>query len=122
MVRRIDPAIPRGKPERRGSRGHGGFFYDRILQPLLLKEVYKDKDRQEAVVRESGMQWTLIRPGALKNGPGNGKYRVLTDLNGITIGSIARADVAGRAADPSASALTYWLYSRKWWTRQGLNL
>jgi uncharacterized protein YbjT (DUF2867 family) len=76
------------------SRGHGGFFYDRILQPLLLKEVYKDKDRQEAVVRESGMQWTLIRPGALKNGPGNGKYRVLTDLNGITIGSIARADVA----------------------------
>ena len=31
------------------SRGHGGFVYDRIIQPLLLKEIYKDKDRQEAV-------------------------------------------------------------------------
>src|ERR1035437_2331268 len=25
------------------SKGHGGFFYDRIIQPLLLKEIYKDK-------------------------------------------------------------------------------
>jgi putative NADH-flavin reductase len=76
------------------SRGHGGFFYDSIFQPLLLKEVYKDKDRQETAVRESGLQWTLIRPGILKNGPPTGKFRALTDLTGITIGNITRADVA----------------------------
>jgi uncharacterized protein YbjT (DUF2867 family) len=76
------------------SRGHGGFFYDRIFQPLLLNEVYKDKDRQEAVVRESGLEWTLVRPGMLKNGRPTGKFRELTNLSGITLGSIHRADVA----------------------------
>jgi uncharacterized protein YbjT (DUF2867 family) len=76
------------------SRGHGGFFYDHILNPLLLKEVYKDKDRQEAVVRESRLNWTLVRPGVLKNGPPTGAFRALTDLTRITLGGITRADVA----------------------------
>lgn len=31
------------------SRGHGGFLYDRLILPLLLRNVYEDKDRQEAV-------------------------------------------------------------------------
>jgi putative NADH-flavin reductase len=76
------------------SRGHGGFFYDRIFQPLLLKEVYKDKDRQEAVVHESALDWTLVRPGVLSNGAAGSKFRALTDLTGITLGTIPRADVA----------------------------
>jgi len=28
------------------SRGHGGGIYDRIVQPMLLKSIYADKDRQ----------------------------------------------------------------------------
>jgi putative NADH-flavin reductase len=76
------------------SRGHGGFFYDRIFQPLMLTEVYKDKDRQEAAVRASGLDWTLIRPGMLTNGTRGGKFRELTDLSGVTVGKISRADVA----------------------------
>ena len=35
------------------SRGHGGFLYDAILFPLLLKRVYDDKDVQEHIVRRS---------------------------------------------------------------------
>jgi uncharacterized protein YbjT (DUF2867 family) len=35
------------------SKGHGGFVYDRIIQPFILNEVYKDKTRQETVVRNS---------------------------------------------------------------------
>lgn len=31
------------------SRGHGGFLFDRVIFPLLLKKVYADKDRQEAM-------------------------------------------------------------------------
>ncbi|HEY8942600.1 MAG TPA: NAD(P)H-binding protein, partial [Polyangiaceae bacterium] len=34
------------------SRGHGGFLFDRLIFPLLLKKVYADKDRQEAIVRD----------------------------------------------------------------------
>ena len=76
------------------SRGHGGFFYDRILQPLFMKTVYEDKDRQEAMLRGSDVDWTIVRPGTLTNGPATGLARALTDLSGVTAGKVSRADVA----------------------------
>lgn len=76
------------------SRGHGGFFYDKLLQPLLLKEIYNDKDREEAIIKASNADWMIVRPGMLTNGVRTGQYRVLTDMNGVTAGKISRADVA----------------------------
>jgi putative NADH-flavin reductase len=76
------------------SKGHGGFLYDRIFRPLLLKTIYEDKDRQEALIKASATDWTIVRPGFLTNGPLTGKYRVLTDVSGVTAGKISRADVA----------------------------
>ncbi|CAL1239691.1 NAD(P)-dependent oxidoreductase [Candidatus Methylocalor cossyra] len=76
------------------SKGHGGFLYDRIAQPLLLRTIYQDKDRQEALIKASGLDWVIVRPGFLTNGPLTGRYRVLTDLTGVTAGRISRADVA----------------------------
>ncbi len=76
------------------SRGHGGFLYDKIFTPLFLKTTYEDKDRQETIVRESGLDWVIVRPGFLTNGPRTGKYRVLTNLDGVKSGKISRADVA----------------------------
>ena len=76
------------------SAGHGGLLYDRIFKPLLLKTIYEDKDRQEALIKASDTDWTIVRPGFLTNGPRTGKYRVLTDLAGVTAGRISRADVA----------------------------
>jgi putative NADH-flavin reductase len=76
------------------SKGHGGFLYDRIINPLLLRTIYQDKDRQEALIRASGTDWTIVRPGFLTNGPLTGNYRALTDLRGATAGKISRADVA----------------------------
>ena len=77
------------------SRGHGGFVYDRVILPLLLGRIYADKDRQEAVVRASGLDWTLIRPAFLKSGQGRGRWREITDWNGAgRLTSIDRTDVA----------------------------
>jgi putative NADH-flavin reductase len=76
------------------SKNHGGFFYDRIINPLLLKTIYADKDREESVVKASDVEWVIIRPGFLTNGPLTGQYRVLTDLAGMTAGKISRKDVA----------------------------
>lgn len=78
------------------SKGHGPWWYDWLVQPLLLRGVYVDKTRQEAVVRQSGLDWTLVRPGALTSGPAKGRaaVRVFTDLNGVHAGFISRADVA----------------------------
>lgn len=76
------------------SRGHGGFLYDRIFQPLLLGTIYADKDREEALIKASAANWLIVRPGFLTNGPRTGAYRVITDLTGVTAGKISRADVA----------------------------
>jgi putative NADH-flavin reductase len=76
------------------SRGHGGFFYDKIILPILLKRIYEDKDKQEEIIRKSDRDWTIVRPGFLTNGSPKGHCRVLTDLTGVTVGRISRADVA----------------------------
>ncbi len=76
------------------SQGHGGFFYDKIFNPLLLKTIYEDKDRQEELVRQSSLQWVVVRPGFLTNGPLTQTYQALTEQAGVTAGKISRADVA----------------------------
>lgn len=76
------------------SAGHGGFLFDKLIFPLLLRNVYADKNRQEAVVRESGLDWTIIRPTVLNKKAGRGNVRALTDLSGLHGGTIAREDVA----------------------------
>jgi putative NADH-flavin reductase len=76
------------------SRGHGGFLYDTLAFPLLLKRVYDDKDVQEWIIKSSGLDWTIARPGLLTNSPATGQYRVLTAPNDWRFGTISRADVA----------------------------
>jgi putative NADH-flavin reductase len=77
------------------SRGHGGLVYDALLFPLILKRVYDDKDIEEQMIKASGLDWTIARPGILTSGPATGSYQVLTDPATWRGGSIARADVAG---------------------------
>lgn len=76
------------------SRGHGGFFFDRLFLPLMLRKVYEDKDRQEDAIRSSGLDWTIVRPTVLNDKPARGRIRALTDLSGMHGGTITRADVA----------------------------
>ncbi|WP_334538539.1 NAD(P)-dependent oxidoreductase [Bradyrhizobium sp. AZCC 2230] len=76
------------------SAGHGGFLFNNLLFPLLLRNVYADKDRQEAIVSGSGLDWVLVRPAVLNDKRGRGTIRAVTDLSGFHGGSIAREDVA----------------------------
>jgi uncharacterized protein YbjT (DUF2867 family) len=81
------------------SAGHGGFVFDRLILPLLLRKVYDDKNRQEAIVRTSGLDWVLVRPAVLTDRPPRGTVRALTDLDGFHGGGVARADVANFVLD-----------------------
>ena len=76
------------------SQGHGGFFYDHILNPLLLKNDYADKTRQEQILKQSEVEWSIVRPGFLNDDEAGLSYRVVNNLKGVIAGSIARADVA----------------------------
>jgi uncharacterized protein YbjT (DUF2867 family) len=76
------------------SRGHAGFLVDKLLFPLLLRKVYQDKDRQEALIRGSTLDWVIVRPVMLTDKPATGSVQALTDLSGVRGGSVSRADVA----------------------------
>jgi uncharacterized protein YbjT (DUF2867 family) len=76
------------------SKGHGGFVYDWLIQPILLRKVYEDKDRQEALVRASGLDWVIVRPTVLDDKPEPQTVRALTDLAGFHGGTISRQSVA----------------------------
>ena len=81
----------------------GGYFEKEddlvtrwIAKPLLqriLKEGFADAEAMEQTIRASNLDWTLVRPPRLTNGPHTGRYR--TGPHGVRRGyTVARADVA----------------------------
>jgi putative NADH-flavin reductase len=86
------------------SRGHGSALYDHFFLPVILGRMYADKEREEAIIKKSVGRWIIVRPGFLNDGPRTGRYRALTNLQGIQGGRISRADVAdfvlSQAKDP----------------------
>ena len=76
------------------NKGRGGLFHAAIMQPLLRRTIVEDKDRQETQIRASTLDWTIVRPAPLSDGPATGSYsaRVLPDV--AVARRIRRADVA----------------------------
>lgn len=68
-------------------------FAFKMLMKTALKKPMEDKERQEALVKASGLDWTIVRPGGLTNGPATGQYKSGVDPK-ISAGQVARADVA----------------------------
>lgn len=67
---------------------------ERAGHRLLLGKIYEDKDRQEAILKASDLDWTIVRPTILTNGAASDRYRVLADPDRWRNGLISRADVA----------------------------
>jgi len=77
------------------TRGHLGPLYNWLLIPLLLRHVFADKERQEAIIRATPLDWTIVQPAALTNGPLTESYRVgVRNCRGRLLPTIPRANVA----------------------------
>ena len=76
------------------SKGRVPVIFRNVLFPLLMKEEYEDKEVQEQLIRQSTLDWTIVRPARLTNGPRIGNYRMKTSLEFSLQSSISRADVA----------------------------
>ena len=77
------------------SKGEGSWLFEKIFVPLFLKHIMADKERQEALIQRSPLDWTIVRPAGLTNGPGTGDYKVGLSLANTRIKNrISRADVA----------------------------
>jgi putative NADH-flavin reductase len=52
---------------------HGGFFFEKVLQPFVVgvlgKTLYADMTRMEAIVKDSDLDWIIVRPSGLFETP-----------------------------------------------------
>ena len=61
---------------------------------IVFARAYDDKSLQERLIKDSGLEWTIARPGVLTSGPRTGRYKILTEASQWRNGMISRSDVA----------------------------
>jgi putative NADH-flavin reductase len=89
------PSPGRPKPPRHDPGD--GFLMRHLLSPLVkaaFRETYADLALMEDVLRDSGLDWTVIRPPRLTDKPLTGRYRTAYGRNLRRGLFVSRADVA----------------------------
>lgn len=71
------------------------FHYKYLIAPLFMRHLYSDHNMQENYIRESQLDWTIVRPGTLTDGKLTGSYQHgFTAKNKTVQAKISRADTA----------------------------
>ena len=77
------------------SRANLPFFTKHIVVDIFLRHAFADHDNQEAVLRQSSVDWIIVRPPHLKDGPHTQTYQHGFPTEGADIKVwISRSDVA----------------------------
>jgi putative NADH-flavin reductase len=77
------------------SRGQMSWLFEKIILPTLLKNPFADKEIQERYITQSPLDWIIVRPAMLTNGPKTGVYKACVGKPNEPIRrKISRADVA----------------------------
>lgn len=75
----------------------------KVIYHTMLRSIYAQKEIADAMIRASGLDWTLVYPVNLTHGPATTTFRVDERLPMKGLPSISRADVArfmlGAASD-----------------------
>jgi putative NADH-flavin reductase len=78
----------------RESRAAAGWLIRNVARHPLRHEI-ADHERKEALIKASGLDWTIVRPPKLTNDAGTGRYRHGEDVaSRAFFPRLARADVA----------------------------
>lgn len=78
------------------SAGNLNFFWKNIMFGLLLRPAYTDHVIQEEYVRDTDLDWTIVRPAAFTDGPRTGAYKhgfSTRSPDGLAL-KVSRADAA----------------------------
>ena len=77
------------------SKWKMGVVHNLVAIPLFLRNVFADKEAQEQIIESSNLDWVIVRPTALTNGPQRNVYRAGSDVGHWFLPSkISRSDVA----------------------------
>jgi putative NADH-flavin reductase len=79
-------------------------FVQRLVYCTLLRQIFADKEKADAMLRQSGLDWTLVYPTVLTNGARTGSYRAGERLAMTGMPKISRADVASFMLEQLSSA------------------
>src|SRR5439155_3753464 len=93
----VGTVVSPGRPNPPRHDPGDGFVMRHLASPLArraLRAHYADLALMEDVLRESGLDWTVVRPPRLTDGPLTGRYRTAVGQNLRGGWRISRADVA----------------------------
>lgn len=69
-------------------------IFQRIGFEAVFGRAYRDKDQQEKMIVNSNLDWTIVRPGILTNGPKTPDYQILYKKNEWKNGFVSRKNIA----------------------------
>lgn len=92
-VKRIVSLVGAGVPDP-ADEGSLGRTFMRALMKVVARDVLADAERHTEMLRESGLDWTLVRPPRLTEGPRRGEYRHAPAMKLGPKSTISRADLA----------------------------
>lgn len=75
------------------SRFKLGLYYTLFTIPVILLFYFLDKSKQEKLIMNSDLYWTIIRPGQLTNGKKRTNYK-----HGLSVGNYILTKMISRAS------------------------
>jgi uncharacterized protein YbjT (DUF2867 family) len=75
--------------------------------PIFFRGAIPDKEGMEAQLRQSDLDWTIVRPAGLTDGPQTNAAQIIMPASGRRVHRIARADVAAFILNHIADANLY---------------
>ncbi len=77
-----------------GESKENAPIYERLLLATFLRGADKDKGAMESAVESSGLDWVILRPAILTDGPATGQVQVFDPATGEKAHKITRIDLA----------------------------
>ncbi|UQZ86448.1 NmrA-like family protein [Paenibacillus konkukensis] len=77
-----------------GNTIQNATIVQKFMYRTLLRDLYVNKESSEKIIRGSKLNWTIVYPTALMNGPAKGMYQVKERIKMKGAPRIRRADVA----------------------------
>jgi len=73
---------------------NNALFYEVLFKRIFLRGEYQDMRRMEALVRDTDLEWTIVRPSALSDDEGTGSYRTKIGYSFSESSTTTRDDLA----------------------------
>ncbi|MFZ4381366.1 MAG: NAD(P)-dependent oxidoreductase [Sandarakinorhabdus sp.] len=96
-IRRLVAITSAGSSE---TCAQAGWLYNRLIFPLVARPRHPDMAVQEELIAASDLDWTIVRPGPIAEGPLKGGLHAVWPVPAhVRVAAVTRAEVAEFALD-----------------------